>query len=95
MLRISQTVSNPTTTIHLEGKLLAAWVGELDRVVADASARGEVCLNLATLSFADAIGIQRLRELHARGVKLIGYSDFVADLLRVAPCQLRPQHHQM
>jgi anti-anti-sigma regulatory factor len=82
MLRISQTVSSLVVTIQLEGKLLAPWVEEVDRVVVAAASRGAVRVNLAALSYADAAGVECLRALSSRGIELLAGSDFLTDLIK-------------
>jgi anti-anti-sigma regulatory factor len=84
MLRITQSVTRPVTTIQLEGKLLAPWVEELDRVVTAAASHGAVRVNLAALSFADAAGIECLRALSSRGIELFAGSDFLTKLIKSA-----------
>jgi anti-anti-sigma regulatory factor len=84
MLRITQSITRPVTTIQLEGKLLAPWVEELDRVVAAAAAHGGVRVNLAGVSFADAAGLGCLRALSSRGIELLAGSDFLTDLIKSA-----------
>ena len=81
MLRINQSPAIALTTIALEGKLMAAWLPELQRAVATARAEGAVRLNLSGLSFIDPAGVETLRALHAAGVDLSGASRFIQELL--------------
>lgn len=82
MLRITHTHSVTHSTIKLEGKLLGAWVDELRSVVLSAvRANDPVCLNLESLSFADAAGIALLRQLRRDRIPLIGASRLISGLL--------------
>jgi ABC-type transporter Mla MlaB component len=82
MLRIFETNEILMTTVSLEGKLLISWVPEVRTTVAAALTRGEVYLDLAKLRFADAAGIQLLRELiDTERVELKETSPFLAALL--------------
>ena len=72
-------------TIKLEGEILVPWVG----TVRDACAqRGRRCrrlrLDLAAVTYADAAGVQLLRELVGEGVEIAVCSGFVGELLRPA-----------
>jgi anti-anti-sigma regulatory factor len=79
--RLSRTVR--VLTIKLEGELLEPWVP----TVRDACQRrgrrpGRLCLDLAALTYADAAGVQLLRELVGEGVEIAACSSFVGALLR-------------
>ena len=84
MLRITNIQNEGAAPqLRLEGKLLEPWIGELHeacRVICGSTA--VVTLDLAGLSFVDASGTLALRELRQRGVKLIGCSPLVAELLK-------------
>jgi hypothetical protein len=82
MLRIVETNEILMTTVSLEGKLLISWVPEVRTAVSAALTRGGVYLDLANLLFADAAGIQLLRELiDGERVQLKATSPFLAALL--------------
>lgn len=81
MLRIHQTLEATSTTLLLEGKLLAPWAGEVKLTAASALARGHLRLDLSTLTFADAEGIATLQSLQQAGVELVHVSDFIGTLL--------------
>jgi hypothetical protein len=85
VLRIVHSGSVTLATIRLEGKLLAPWVDEVRSVVATVSAKEAMCLNLEQLSFADAKGIELLRELRRKGVALVGGSPLIEGLLASYP----------
>ena len=81
MLRINHSGSVTLATIDLEGKLVGPWVDELRRVVATVRIKDAVRLNLEHLSFADAAGIDLLREFARAGMQLAGASPLIAGLL--------------
>lgn len=81
MLRITQTPTVQITTIHLEGKLLSAWLDEVRSVVATARAQGAVRLNLSGLSYVDPPGAVLLRDMRHDGIELTGVSGFIEGLL--------------
>jgi hypothetical protein len=69
--------------LKLEGKLLADWVGELQKVCRQARADGgHVHLDLSGLSFADVAGVIALRELARQGVLIITTSPLMGELLK-------------
>lgn len=90
MLRIHQTLEADSTTLLLEGKLLAPWAAEVRLAAASALARGPLRLDLAGLAFADADGIATLQSLRQAGVEFIHVSDFVGDLLALAIPEKQP-----
>ena len=81
MLRITRSVSTDAVVVHLQGKLLSAWVGEVLTALAAARADGAVRVNLTELSFADAAGIDLLRALRTDGVEFMGASAFITGLM--------------
>jgi hypothetical protein len=69
-------------TIKLEGAILAPWVG----TVRDACAipgRWSRRLDLASVTYVDAAGVQLLRDLMAEGVEIAACSSFVRELLHL------------
>jgi hypothetical protein len=69
--------------LRLEGQVREPWLGELERVLAEAFARGVApSLDLAGVSFVDARGIELLRSLRSRDVELENCSPFTAAQLR-------------
>ncbi|MFO1503483.1 MAG: hypothetical protein U1F39_06670 [Steroidobacteraceae bacterium] len=81
MLRIHQRLEPDSTTLLLEGKLLAPWVGEVRLAAASALARGHLKLDLSDLAFADAEGVALLQSLQQGGVEYIHVSEFIGGLL--------------
>jgi hypothetical protein len=84
MLRITTVeIPNKPAVLKLEGKLLEPWIGELDEACRRASVRRpSATLDLTGLSFIDAPGTTALRNLRRRGVRLVGCSPLVAELLK-------------
>ena len=72
-------------TLKLEGELLeilAPWVGTVRDACKRCGRRRErVCLDLAAVTYADAAGVQLLRDLIRDGVGVAACSDFLAELL--------------
>jgi ABC-type transporter Mla MlaB component len=88
MLRILNTVSPATITLHLEGKLLRPWVPEVEASVNAAKSQGALRLNLAHLQFADESGLHLLHSLQRQHIELVDVPALIEALLRrteVAP----------
>jgi anti-anti-sigma regulatory factor len=87
MLRITVVESSSEAVrLRVEGRATGRWVEEL-RSTCELQALEEgirLTLDLADLSFADAAGIELLRELRACGVILSGPASWVAEQLKVA-----------
>ena len=83
VLKITTTDSPEGTTLKIEGRIAGDWVDELSRAVA-AVHRPErrVRVDLAGVTFVDAIGAVYLRTAAASGVDLTNSSDFVSQLIR-------------
>jgi anti-anti-sigma regulatory factor len=84
MLRIT-TIQNDNSPVilKLEGKLLEPWIGELDEACRRASvATASTTLDLAGLSFVDTPGTIALRDWRRRGMRLVGCSPLVTELLK-------------
>ena len=79
-LRLTVSVEDNATVVHVDGRLAVHGVRDLDRTVARAS--GTVILDLTNLLSADDAGVAALRLLTGRGVRLRGASPYVALLLR-------------
>jgi hypothetical protein len=76
--------SSMAVRLRVEGRLTGAWVEEL-RGACDLhalSAGIRLTLDLADVSFADAAGIELLRELRIRMVTLLNPSSLVAEQLK-------------
>lgn len=84
MLRILNSVSPATTTLHLQGKLLQPWVAEVRASVSGAASQGAVRLDLSELQFADESGLSLLRSLQRDGAELIEVPALIAALLQRA-----------
>ncbi len=83
MLRITSSNHRSTETLKLEGKLVEPWVAELLQTSSSLLEQGlQIRLDLAAVSFVDAVGAQALRELIRRGVTIGPCSGFVAELLK-------------
>ena len=70
--------------LRVEGRLTGCWVEELRRVC-DLHALNDgirLTLDLADVSFADAAGIELLKELRMRVVILLSASSLVAEQLK-------------
>lgn len=78
-LRLSVTEGGGSTTIHVDGRLTASGVGELERLVR--GLEGLVVIDLSNLLSADDAGVAELRSLAGRGAHLIGVSPYVSLLL--------------
>ena len=85
MLKITRLSRNvPVLTIKLEGEILGPWVG----VVRDACTKrgrrsARLSLDLAAVTYADAAGVQLLRDLMHAGIEIAGCSSFISELLHL------------
>ena len=69
-------------TIKLEGQLLEPWVSIVRDICQRRSRRtGRLHLDLAAVTYADAAGLQLLRDLLAEGVEIAICSSFIFELL--------------
>jgi hypothetical protein len=66
-------------TVHLAGRLNAAWVPELRGVCAGAA--GCLRIDLTDLLSADAVGIDALRRLQTSGARLVGVPRYLRQWL--------------
>lgn len=76
--------SNKGVRLRVEGRLTGRWVEELRRAC-DLHALSDgirLTLDLADVSFADAAGIELLKELRIRSVTLLSPSSLVAEQLK-------------
>ena len=82
MLRITRVVNNGTTTVRLEGKLLAPWVEPLCAECAEVvAAAGRSVIDLSAVTFLDDAGALAVRGLIAEGHEVVGCRGFVKELL--------------
>ena len=85
MLRVTVIESSESAVIlRVEGRITGAWVQEL-RSACEAhnfTDDVQVSLELAEVSFADAAGIELLKELRSRGVGLERTNPFMAEQLK-------------
>ena len=68
-----------TTTVKVDGRLTLEGVAELDRQCG--STTGTVYLDLSNLRSADAEGVEAIRALADRGIRLSGASPYIELLL--------------
>jgi len=76
--------SSKGVRLRVEGRLMGRWVEELRRA-SDLHALSDgirLTLDLADVSFADAAGIELLKELRTRSVALLSPSSLVAEQLK-------------
>jgi hypothetical protein len=86
MLRISRMVGNDSVEfLKLEGKLRGPWVHEVrDAYALYAAQASPTCLDLSSLTFADGEGVALLHELIRSGVRVVGCSSYIAELLQLS-----------
>jgi hypothetical protein len=85
MLRITVVESSKVAVaLRVEGRITGPWVEELRTACNVHTFPDDVqlSLELADISFADAAGIDLLRELRSRGVGLIRATPFLAEQLK-------------
>jgi hypothetical protein len=69
------------TTVALSGKLLAPWVPEIRRALARARPGDRPGLDLSELRYADATGVELLRDLQRDGIEIVGSNPYSRALL--------------
>jgi anti-anti-sigma regulatory factor len=76
--------SSKEVRLRVEGRLTGRWVEELRRTcdLQDLSDGIRLTLDLADVSFADAAGVELLKELRIRLVTLLSPSLLVAEQLK-------------
>ena len=85
MLRITVVESSRiAVTLRAEGRITGPWVEELRTACNVHSFPDEIqlSLELSDISFADAAGIELLKELRSRGVCLMRTTPFLAEQLK-------------
>lgn len=86
MLRISLMQPNgKSITLHLEGRVMGRWVGEVQRVCDRHLARGQhLTLDMGEVRFVDTEGVVLIQNLKEQGVEVANCSRFVAKQLERA-----------
>jgi hypothetical protein len=87
MLRVTVVESSRiTVTLRVEGRITGPWVEELRAAcnVHSFPEKVQLSLELADIAFADAAGIELLKELRSRGVGLIRTAPFLTEQLKDA-----------
>jgi anti-anti-sigma regulatory factor len=70
-------------TLRLEGQIIGPWVDELQHACEQMLAASPIVLDLSHVSFVERRGVELLRSLGRRGVRLLHCSPFVAEQLKV------------
>jgi anti-anti-sigma regulatory factor len=86
-LRVSEIIDEKGTTLRVDGRLSGSAVAEL--VHASENAAVPLTLDLSGLLFADADGVNALKQIHARGARLCKIPPYVALLLEMEGVQGR------
>jgi len=69
-------------TIKLEGEILGPWVGAVRDACTKLGRRSNrLRLDLAAVTYADAAGVQLLRDLVGKGIEIAACSPFIAELI--------------
>jgi len=83
MLRITVVESSASAvTLRVEGRITGSWVEELRRACDVRTDQVQLSLELTEVLFADAAGIELLKELRSRGVGLERTNPFMAEQLK-------------
>ena len=82
MLRITKIALNGSpVTLKLEGKIHNEWVSLLDQECKTAARDAkEVLLDFSEVTYVDETGIELIRRLLKKHVKIINGDSFIADL---------------
>jgi anti-anti-sigma regulatory factor len=84
MLRISVSSQDGVTNLIIEGKFAGDGVSELEKCwqkTVGAQAAGLVSVDLARVTFADARGLELLKNMSKEGVQMTG-SSLLAECIR-------------
>jgi STAS domain len=74
MLRIETHQGAELTSFTVEGKLIGAWVSELEKCWQTATSNGPckpIMVNLAAVAFIDSQGRELLTRMHRQGARLV------------------------
>jgi anti-anti-sigma regulatory factor len=89
MLRITTQEDEQAIAITLEGRIAGPWVDEISRAWLETAPRlnsRKLSLDLRNVTYADALGKQALRHIHAQsGAELIvstPWTQYLADEIR-------------
>ena len=84
MLKISKVEPvNHAVTLRLEGRIVGAWVAELQMSCEEVLAEGRsLRLHLAEVEFMDAAGVTLLGKLCSRGAVIVDPPPFVTAQLK-------------
>ena len=89
MLRITTQEDEQAIEIKLEGRIAGPWAEEVTRAWIEIAARlatRKLSLDLRNVTYADALGMQALRHIHAiSGAKLIAstpWTKYLAEEIR-------------
>jgi hypothetical protein len=71
-------------TLKLEGEIVGPWVDAVRDTCTKRGRRpGRLRLDLAAVTYADAAGVQLLRDLMHAGIEIAGCSSFISELLHL------------
>jgi len=82
MFRITRIPGTSTTTLKVEGKLLAPWLDDFQTAVSNDSSTVPISLDLSGVTFVDTAGLEVLAAMIRRGLVVSSCSNFVAALLQ-------------
>ena len=89
MLRITTQEDEQAIAIRLEGRIVGPWVAEISRAWMETAPRlasRKLSLDLRDVTYADALGKQALRHIHAQsGAELIvstPWTQYLAEEIR-------------
>ena len=82
MLRITKMAHNGSAmTLKLEGKIHGEWVSLLEQECKAAITEGaEIVLDFEQVTYVDDLGIELIRCLSEKHVKIVNGDTFIADL---------------
>jgi anti-anti-sigma regulatory factor len=82
MLKITAADQPGQRVLKLDGKLLSTWVPALIAACRERDSQERLELDLDGLTFADTEGLDALRQLADRGIRLSNCSPFIGELIR-------------
>ncbi len=83
MIRITKkNSSNSDVTLGVEGRIVTDWAGVLERECSELLVKGcQVRLDFSGVTYVDCHGVERLQNLHGKGVRFVNCPNLIWGLI--------------
>ena len=83
MLRITnKSGGNSDVTLGLEGRIVTDWATVLEQECSELLAKGcLVRLDFSGVTYVDSLGVERLQNLHGKGVRFVNCPNLIWGLI--------------